>query len=64
MSICYNVEEVSTMIKLDNVYEAKRVLDGVAVITPLIDHSALLPFQLFNKLENMQLTGSFKIRPS
>jgi len=50
------------MIKLDNVYEAKRVLDGVAVITPLIDHSALLPFQLFNKLENMQLTGSFKIR--
>jgi threonine dehydratase len=50
------------MIKLDNVYEAKRVLEGVSVITPLIDHSALMTFELYNKLENMQLTGSFKIR--
>ncbi|NLI12825.1 threonine ammonia-lyase [Pelotomaculum propionicicum] len=53
------------VLSLEKIEEAKRQLAGVATLTPL-DHSvtfsALTGNTVFLKLENMQKTGSFKIR--
>ncbi len=53
------------MIGLDDILEARRRLDGVAFHTPLAPSphlGKLMGCQVFLKLENLQRTGSFKIR--
>src|SRR5512139_283310 len=53
------------MVTLDDIQEAARVLDGVAIKTPLIfstSFSRRAGAQVYLKLENLQKTGSFKFR--
>jgi threonine dehydratase len=53
------------MVSLDDIQEAARVLDGVAIKTPLIfstSFSRRAGAQVYLKLENLQKTGSFKFR--
>jgi threonine dehydratase len=53
------------MVSLDDIHEAARVLDGVAIKTPLIfstSFSRRAGAQVYLKLENLQKTGSFKFR--
>lgn len=53
------------MLSLDKVYNAKRVLSEVVRKTDLIVANNLCPdTQIFLKCENLQVTGSFKIRGS
>jgi threonine dehydratase len=57
--------EISAMVTLDDIQEAARVLDGVAIKTPLIfstSFSRRAGAQVYLKLENLQKTGSFKFR--
>ena len=51
------------MLSLDQIYHAAYVLKGVARRTDLIEATALrTPARLYLKTENLQLTGSFKLR--
>ena len=51
------------MVTLDKVYHAKFILKPVARKTDMIEAPKLSSdFQLFLKTENLQLTGSFKLR--
>ena len=51
------------MITIDNVYKANRMLKGVARKTDLIYSAKLCPgAELYLKTENLQVTGSFKVR--
>lgn len=51
------------MLTLDQIYHAAFVLKGVARCTDLIDAANLkTPAHLFLKTENLQMTGSFKLR--
>ena len=51
------------MLTLDKVYHAKFVLKGVARKTDLIAAPHLCPgSELYLKTENLQVTGSFKLR--
>lgn len=53
------------MITLNNIKEAKRNLENIAVNTPLAKAPILskeLNAEIFLKKENLQLTGSFKLR--
>jgi threonine dehydratase len=53
------------MVTLHDIQEAARVLDGVAIKTPLIfstSFSRRAGAQVYLKLENLQKTGSFKFR--
>src|SRR3546814_773106 len=50
---------------LDDVFEARRVLDGIAVRTPLLRSDKLDQLtgaKIFIKCENLQRTGAFKFR--
>lgn len=49
------------MVTLDMVYDAKRTLKGVAKETTII-HATKIHENLYLKSENLQLTGSFKLR--
>lgn len=49
------------MLTLDMVYDAQRVLKGVIRETPVI-HADKMNANLYLKSENLQLTGSFKLR--
>ena len=53
------------MIKYEDILEAKKRLDGVVIKTPLLKVPSLdekLGCKVYLKPENLQLTGSFKIR--
>lgn len=53
------------MVTLDDIEQARKRLEGVAVATPLDRSralSALVEGEVFVKCENLQRTGSFKIR--
>ena len=53
------------MITLNNIKEAKKNLENIAVNTPLAKAPILskeLNAEIFLKKENLQLTGSFKLR--
>ena len=51
------------MLTIDSVYKAKRVLKGVARKTDVIYAPKLCPgTELYLKTENLQVTGSFKVR--
>lgn len=50
------------MVTLTDVMAAKRVLNNVAIKTPLIKSNIYTGCNLYLKLENMQITGSFKLR--
>ncbi len=51
------------MLTIDSVYKAKRVLEGVARKTDVIYAPKLCPgMELYLKTENLQTTGSFKVR--
>ena len=51
------------MLTIDSVYKAKRVLEGVARKTDVIYAPKLCPgTDLYLKTENLQITGSFKVR--
>lgn len=50
------------MLNISAILAAKQRLEPVVFKTPLVDHSAFFPFQLYSKLENLQKTGAFKIR--
>ena len=51
------------MLTIDSVYKAKRVLEGVARKTDVIYAPKLCPgTELYLKTENLQITGSFKVR--
>lgn len=53
------------MLTLDRVYTAKRVLDDVVRSTDMIMAKNLCPdSKIYLKTENLQITGSFKIRGS
>ena len=49
-------------ITLDQVNEARRNLDGIALRTPLVKFGYDAPAEIYLKLENLQPIGSFKIR--
>src|SRR5215472_5107505 len=49
-------------ITLDQVAEARRNLDGIALRTPLVEFGYDAPAEIYLKLENLQPIGSFKIR--
>ncbi|MEA2536327.1 MAG: threonine dehydratase, partial [Chloroflexota bacterium] len=49
------------LVSIDDVQAAARVLDGVALRTPLVPFGATLPRQLL-KAESLQPIGAFKIR--
>ena len=51
------------MLTLDRIYQAAHILKGVARKTDLILSPNLAPdCELYLKAENLQLTGSFKVR--
>ena len=51
------------MLTIDSVYRAKRALEGVARKTDIIHAPKLCPgTDLYLKTENLQVTGSFKVR--
>ncbi len=50
------------MLTLDLVKQAMLNCESVLFKTPILDHSNYFDFTLYNKLENLQRTGSFKIR--
>ena len=51
------------MLTIDSVYKAKRALEGVARKTDVIYAPKLCPgIELYLKTENLQTTGSFKVR--
>ncbi|MGH2748532.1 MAG: threonine ammonia-lyase [Actinomycetota bacterium] len=57
--------KTSELVTLDDIEAARKVLDGVAVRTPLDRSRALSELvggEVFVKCENLQRTGSFKIR--
>ncbi len=47
--------------KISKVYDAKSILNNVAYVTPCI-HAKKIKENLFLKCENMQFSGSFKLR--
>jgi len=49
-------------ITLDQVNEARRNLEGIALRTPLVKFGYDAPAEIYLKLENLQPIGSFKIR--
>ena len=54
---------VITMLTLEMIQEAKKTLEGVARVTPMYESAFINPnANVFIKCENMQLTGSFKLR--
>lgn len=53
------------MLSFEMIQDAAKVLDGVAIVTPLLESSLLnesLGFRLLVKAECLQRTGSFKMR--
>ena len=57
------IKEVSVMLTLDKIYHAAFVLKDVARKTDLIEAPKLSKdCQLYLKTENLQATGSFKVR--
>lgn len=51
------------MLSLEMIQDAKKVLDGVATVTPLFQSKFINPeADVYIKCENMQVTGSFKLR--
>ena len=51
------------MLTLEMIQEAKKTLEGVARVTPMYESAFINPnANVFIKCENMQLTGSFKLR--
>lgn len=50
------------MLTLENIKAAQENCSSIVFHTPLLDHSSYFDFTLYNKLENLQKTGSFKIR--
>ncbi|MGN0877821.1 MAG: pyridoxal-phosphate dependent enzyme, partial [Oligosphaeraceae bacterium] len=53
----------SPELTLDNVYKAKYALKDVAIQTDVLHAPKLKPgLDLFLKTENLQITGSFKVR--
>lgn len=51
------------MMNLENFIHAKKTIASIARVTPLTNASNLVhDFELFIKMENLQLTGSFKLR--
>lgn len=51
------------MLSLEMIQEAKKVLNGVATVTPLFQSKFINPdADVYIKCENMQVTGSFKLR--
>ena len=51
------------MLSLEMIQDAKKVLDGVATETPLFQSKVINPdADVYIKCENMQVTGSFKLR--
>ena len=60
---CYDKEEEKKMLTLDKIYHAAFVLKNVARKTDLIKATKLSDkCQLYLKTENLQETGSFKLR--
>lgn len=60
------VETISTLpLTIEDIHEAKNVISEYARVTPLIKSyymSSISGGEVYTKLENMQLTGSFKFR--
>ncbi len=55
--------EVKNMLTIDSVYKAQRALKGVARKTDVLYAPKLCPeTELYLKTENLQITGSFKVR--
>ncbi|WP_352400629.1 threonine ammonia-lyase [Anaerotignum sp.] len=51
------------MLSLEMIQDAKKVLEGVATVTPLFQSKFINPdADVYIKCENMQVTGSFKLR--
>ena len=51
------------MLKLDQIYKSAHLLKGVAVVTDLMKAPRLSDdFDMYLKMENLQVTGSFKVR--
>ena len=51
------------MLTLEMIQEAKKTLEGVARVTPMYESAFINPnANVYIKCENMQLTGSFKLR--
>ena len=51
------------MLTLEMIQDAKKTLEGVARVTPLYESAFINPnANVFIKCENMQVTGSFKLR--
>ena len=50
------------MLKIEDIQQAGERLQSVVFKTPLVEHSEFFDYSLFSKLENLQKTGSFKIR--
>ncbi|WMI80745.1 threonine ammonia-lyase [Anaerotignum sp. MB30-C6] len=51
------------MLSLEMIQDAKKVLEGVATVTPLFQSKCINPdADVYIKCENMQVTGSFKLR--
>ena len=51
------------MLTLEMIQDAKKTLEGVARVTPMYESAFINPnANVFIKCENMQLTGSFKLR--
>ena len=51
------------MLTMEMLQEAKKVLDGVARKTPVFQSTYINPdADVYIKCENMQVTGSFKLR--
>jgi threonine dehydratase len=59
------VKEKITLISLDDIQKADRILDGKVLRTPLVYSpyfSEQIEGEVYLKLENLQKTGSFKLR--
>ena len=51
------------MLKLDKIYDAKNILSKIARVTNLVESKFLSTSNhVYLKSENLQLTGSFKLR--
>src|SRR5215470_10390751 len=52
-----------TLVTLEDIKQAQRLLDGIAVRTPLLDWTVTVDGRrLWLKLENLQPIGAFKLR--
>ncbi len=60
-----NLKEVKIILTLDRIYQAAHSLNGVIRETEIVPaHNLIAGDNLYLKTENLQLTGSFKVRGS